>query len=136
MGIKRIPLRKGMTREYVEAALVKAAAAGHVLQEDLERTKLSRTQYGGAMRCSCGWRSEPDRKPMRAFVAGFVHIGQVIGEDVIQPPDTWGVGASPDRPERLDDATKEPREGGEGEPSSTACGATTLGRGSAAIAPL
>lgn len=110
---------KRWTRAMLEAAIARAAKEGHDLEVDLQRVKITKTGYGYAVRCSCGWQSTPKTKPVRAFYAGTVHVGEVLGESFY---DEWagGVGASPDVPERSTDPTKEGPVSGEGEPSSPA----------------
>jgi hypothetical protein len=107
------------TRERLQDALVRAAAEGHELQPELVRVKVTKNGYGRAARCSCGWQSTPKTKPIKAFSAGWFHIGEVLG-DALYEDWAGGVGASPDVPERSTVPTEEGAVSGEGEPSSDA----------------
>lgn len=107
-----------LTRAAVEAALARAAKEGHALGSELVPVKVSKHGIGRASVCSCGWQSTPKTKPIKAFSAGFVHIGEVLGDALY---DDWagGEGASPFVPERQGDEAERSRPGGEGEPAST-----------------
>jgi hypothetical protein len=111
-------LPEGLTRPFVEASLVKAASIGHELGDSLDPAKISKNLIGYSAACSCGWVSTPKAKRIKAFAAGFVHIGEVLADDRWPSSDAGGVGASPDRPERLDEPRNEDRPGGEGESAS------------------
>lgn len=108
---------RSWSKAKLEAALARAAKEGHELVVDLERVKITKHGYGYAVRCTCGWQSTPTTKRIKAFSKGWIHVGDVLGEALY---DDWagGVGASPDRPERLGDGAERSRPGGEGEPSS------------------
>lgn len=106
-----------LTRATVEYALRRAAEEGHDLEAELVRVKITKNGTGVAARCSCGWQSTPKTKRVKAFSAGFQHIGEVLG-DVMFDAVAGGGGASPSGPERQVDATEERLPGGEGEPSS------------------
>jgi hypothetical protein len=111
-------LPEGLTRPFVEESLVKAASIGHALGDSLDPAKISKNLIGYSSACSCGWVSTPKSKRIKAFAAGFVHIGEVLADDRWPSSDVGGVGASPDRPERLGDEAKRSSPGGEGESSS------------------
>jgi hypothetical protein len=108
----------GLTRAAVEAAIARAAAAGHVLEDELVSVPMTKTIRGYASRCSCGWQSSRQSKKIRAFRLGFVHLGECIGEDVMGSTGGGVGGLSPDRPERSTTGAKRRSVSGEGEPSS------------------
>lgn len=110
----------GLSRSIILAALERAAAAGHVLDDDFTRARNTKHGTGVVLRCSCGWETTPQTKRARAIHRSMVHIGEVVGEQLVTFTGSvaGGVGASPDVPERSDDPTEEGQATGEGEPSS------------------
>lgn len=74
-----------LTRSAVIAAMERAASMGHVLDQDLERGRVTSHYTGYTCVCSCGWRSNTQSKKARAFRHGFEHLGAVIAEGVLGP---------------------------------------------------
>lgn len=74
-----------LARTAVASAMERAASLGHVLDVELEPVRVSKSQTGSLIRCSCGWSCNPQSKKARAFRYGFEHLGEVLGEDVLGP---------------------------------------------------
>lgn len=53
---------------------------GHDIDQGLVRVRISRSRYGVASTCSCGWRSDPKWKPIKAIASAMIHLGMVVGE--------------------------------------------------------
>lgn len=94
-----------LTRTAVEAALARAAAAGHVLDDDFSSARVTKHGTGIVLRCSCGWETTPQSKRARALHRAMVHIGEVVGETLVTfRGKVAGVsGETPDVPERIED---------------------------------
>jgi hypothetical protein len=67
---------------FFRSTIDAAALAGHVLGDELDRVKVTKTGYGYGCTCSCGWTGTAKTKKFAAFREGFAHLGDVLGMDV------------------------------------------------------
>lgn len=69
-------------QKFFQAVIARAAQAGHQLPEEMERVRVSKNGYGLRATCSCGWVGTNKSKRFRAWLDGFMHLGEAIGIDV------------------------------------------------------
>lgn len=62
-----------------------ARQLGHDVDLELLRVPVSKNLSGVASQCTCGWRSSPKSKPIKAIGAAMVHVGMVVGEGEAHP---------------------------------------------------
>lgn len=67
------------TMRGFQSVIDRASELGHVLGDELERVKVTRSMTGNVVRCSCGWASNPKSRPFAAYREGFAHLGDVLG---------------------------------------------------------